>query len=285
MPRKDKRNKEGGGFLSSISSAASRLGRFGSTAARVATPATSRLVPAARVATRVARAAPAVTRAAPTVSAVGEAAQKASLASRATSAANMASLGLTIGLPVYQIIEMEKQRKDQEAKDRADALRQAMYDEDYKEQKQNTKATEEKYAIDYAKDRKKKADDDALAEQRYTDAVKAQDEKDRLQAEADAKSYADLLEQQQTALALQAQMEAERTKRIEASVQAAISAALRGTTPSVPANAATPSNPRPNVPVKAPVAPTTNKAVRGYGKHIRTMKDLELDLAKLGYSL
>jgi hypothetical protein len=205
--------------------------------------------------------------------------------SAANTAANTAALGLTLGFPVYQIIEMEKQKKEQEAKDRADALKQAMYDEDYKRQQEHTKASEEQYAKDYADDRKKKADDDALAEQRYADSVKAQDEKERLQAEADAKSYADLLEQQRTALALQAQMEAERTKRIEAAVQAAISAALRGTTPSVPANAATPSNPRPNVPVKAPVAPTTNKAVRGYGKHIRTMKDLELDLAKLGYSL
>jgi hypothetical protein len=162
-------------------------------------------------------------------------------------------------MPVYSIIESEKQKKEQEARDRIQAAKDAMYEKQAAEQKIKDDELAAKYATDYAADREKAAANEARENERYAQAVAAEEERQRLQAEIDAKQYADLLEQKQLELILMTQMEEERTARLEAAIQSAISAGLRAKTPSVPANVPTPTSPRP------PVPPSKAPPRRGYG--------------------
>jgi hypothetical protein len=271
MARKNKNDLEGG-FLGSLFRTATKVAKVAAPAAKVGTTVAKRAVPSvARAATTGAKVGSTAAKAATTVSAVGEAAQKATVASRALSAANTAALGLSLGMPVWQIIEMEKQKKKDEADARAKAVEDAMYAEDAKKQKEKNEALEEKYATDYANDRIKKEADEALAEKRYNDSLLVEAERQRLQAIADEQAYADLLEQQQTALALQAHLATEQTKRLEAAVQAALSAALRGNVPANVPTPSNPSNPRPTVPAKPPAkapAPPAKKGLYGSGLEV-----------------
>lgn len=384
MPRKKNDDLEGGGFFTSLGKAAAvgvRTGAKGarglasgvrglSTAQRAA--AVGRAANAARAATSGARAANAAARAARVartakpLSGLAQGAQGATtLGSRVTSGLNYAGLGLTLGMPIYSIMESEKAKKEQEARDRVQAAKDAMYEKKAEEQKVIDDATAAKYQSDYDADREKLAARDALEEERYQQAEAAALERQRLQDEIAEQQYADLMEQQQLQLILQSQMEEERTARLEAAIQSALSAGLRGKTPSVPANLPTPTNPRPpvgpSVPSKAPprygrgfnifgtqTMPATRPATRatiepsktprkinpffpepmvinkpkpifavpnprsretlitdmfkrgvpssnlatlfprrgmGKSKNVRTMRDLQMDLAMLGYSL
>lgn len=295
MPRKSKKQELEGGFMSGIisgigakaaslrglvtgTSAAAKAARAAALTKAVAaskvanaTSAASRAATLSKGATAAAAASKAskvsnVAEAGTTASAVGEAAQKATILSRLTSGANYAALGLGIGVPVYQLIDMEEQKIKDAARARAEAAKQAIYDDDYEYQQAKTKSDNDRADADRERQLEQNESDRRIAEERYQAAVLAQEERLRLEAEEDAKAYAELMEQQKLALQLQAQMEIERTKRIEAAIQAAISAAFLGKSATPPANVPTPTNPRPNVPVKPPPPPSKSRATRGYGK-------------------
>jgi hypothetical protein len=225
--RPSKHSKElEGGFLGAIASAARAAASIGRAATRFVPTLTrtARLAPTAARSTAIVpyNAAAAASRAASAARAARSiqpatsiASRLGTLGSRAMGAANVAALGLGIGLPIYQIIDMKKQQ--------AEFDRQARLGD--QQAAENSKAIQE--AIDAAEDQQKFYED---ATKQLEDARKLQQtEYERSVAEAerayleqaarDQEAMALAQAQQDEQLALLIQMEEQRQQQIEDAIR------------------------------------------------------------------
>jgi len=172
MPRKHKHSRSydeelEGGFIGALASVGARVGslaaRFVPNLTRISTTAAT----SAAAATRAAAAAKAAT------AATAALAKPASLLSRVGArvmpAANVAALGLGIGLPIHQIIQM-RQQEAQDARDRAAAAA--------------AQAAADKEALEAQKKADKQFDDNQTAIEEAIKAAKAQQREAELMAEA-----------------------------------------------------------------------------------------------------
>ena len=242
--RKKKDEELHGGFFSALAS----LGRMGATLGRTigrVVPTVTRAVPTAtRGATAITRAVPTVTRGATAVTRGATATSRlGALGSTALRGLNVAGIGLGVGLPIYQIVEMKKQQAEADrlagvSEEQAKANQKAIDDA------VNAANAQQKFyedaSIQAEKDRAKMEADYAKAE---AEAKKAYEE----QAKRDADAMAQAQKDQEAQIALLYELEAQRQQQIEEAIRGALGNMFG---PYVP-----PQQPVAPPPTQRPVAP------------------------------